>query len=224
MVRLCLLIQQLNRKTDVETGDAVLHVFDILPLAEFWAGESTKTQTERMEQLSALAAGGDAGDVAGLWYPNVKFLTCEIVDLDSTEGKVRFAEINKKALAGGYEGIMLKDPDAVYQCKRSTNWLKLKPVITVDLTVTEIQEGTGKYAGLMGALVCEGDEDNKHIVVSVGSGFSDEQRAEFYDPKIVGQVVEIMADVITQSKDAEDYSLRFPRFVRFRGFEAGEKI
>ena len=218
------LMQQLNRKTDVETSDAVLHVFDILPLDEFWAGASTSTQTERMEQLASLAAGGDAGDLSALWYPNVKFLTSEIVDLDSTEGKIRFAEINKKALAGGYEGIMLKDPDAVYQCKRSTNWLKLKPVITVDLEVVEIQEGTGKYEGMMGALLCEGTEDGKHIVVSVGSGFSDQQRAEFNDTKIVGSVVEIMADVITQSKDADDYSLRFPRFVRFRGFEAGEKI
>jgi len=202
------LMQQLNRKTDVETGDAVLHVFDIIPLTEFWAGKSTRTQEERMQQLRALTEDDTAGDVSVLWYPNVKFLTHEVVDLDSTEGKVRFAEINKKALAGGYEGIMLKDPDALYECKRSANWLKLKPVITVDLTVTEIQEGTGKYEGLMGALVCEGNEDDKHIVVSVGSGFSDEQRAEFYDPNIVGQVVEIMADVITQSKDGDDYSLR----------------
>lgn len=219
------LMQQLNRKSDVETGDAVLHVFDIIPLSEFWEGESTRSQEQRMQQLRALTEGAsDAGDLTAIWYPNVKFLTHEVVDLDSTAGKVRFAEINKKALEGGYEGIMLKDPEATYQCKRSANWLKLKPVITVDLTVTELQEGTGKYEGRMGALICEGDEDGKHIVVNVGSGFSDEQRDEFWDPKVVGQVVEIMADVITQSKDSEDYSLRFPRFVRFRGFEAGEKI
>ena len=42
---------------------------------------------------------------------------------------------------------------------------------------------------------------------------------------MLGQVVEVRADAITQNQDSEDaYSLRFPRFLRFRGFSAGEKI
>jgi len=40
---------------------------------------------------------------------------------------------------------------------------------------------------------------------------------------LVGQVVEVRADAITQNQDGT-YSLRFPRFLRFRGFIAGEKI
>jgi DNA ligase-1 len=42
---------------------------------------------------------------------------------------------------------------------------------------------------------------------------------------VIGQLVEIRADAATQSQDAEDtWSLRFPRFKTFRGFELGEKI
>jgi ATP-dependent DNA ligase len=41
--------------------------------------------------------------------------------------------------------------------------------------------------------------------------------------KVMGQVVEVQADAVTQNQDGT-YSLRFPRFVRFRGFEAGEKL
>jgi DNA ligase-1 len=77
----------------------------------------------------------------------------------------------------------------------------------------------------MGALVCEGEDDGKDIKVNVGSGFTDAQRDEFWTNKetIVGQVIEVRADAITQNQDGT-YSLRFPRFLRFRGFKVGEKI
>jgi len=43
--------------------------------------------------------------------------------------------------------------------------------------------------------------------------------------KLIGQVVEVRADAITQNQNAKDeWSLRFPRFLRFRGFEVGEKL
>jgi ATP-dependent DNA ligase len=40
---------------------------------------------------------------------------------------------------------------------------------------------------------------------------------------VVGKVVEVRADAVTQNQDGS-YSLRFPRFIRFRGFKDGEKI
>ena len=75
----------------------------------------------------------------------------------------------------------------------------------------------------MGALVCEGVDDGKMIQVNVGSGFSDQDRDDFWNCRVDGQVVEVRADAITQNQDGT-YSLRFPRFLRFRGFAAGEKI
>jgi DNA ligase-1 len=41
--------------------------------------------------------------------------------------------------------------------------------------------------------------------------------------ELIGNIVEVRADAITQNQDGT-YSLRFPRFLRFRGFDAGEKI
>jgi hypothetical protein len=35
--------------------------------------------------------------------------------------------------------------------------------------------------------------------------------------------VEVRADAVTQNQDST-YSLRFPRFLKFRGFRAGEKL
>jgi DNA ligase-1 len=90
-----------------------------------------------------------------------------------------------------------------------------------------VEEGTGRNLGKLGALICEGEDDGKRIVVNVGSGLTDKQRAEFWEAKdtLIGQVVEVRADAATQSQDSDQvWSLRFPRFLRFRGFTRGEKI
>jgi len=149
------------------------------------------------------------------------------VNLDELVGRVQFNEFNKQAINDGFEGIMIKDPDALYECKRSHAWLKIKPVISVDLTIVALEEGTGKNEGKLGALVCEGTDQNKFIRVNVGSGLTDEQREEIWADRdgVIGQVVEIKADCVTQNQDTADtYSLRFPRFERFRGIAKGEKI
>jgi DNA ligase-1 len=134
----------------------------------------------------------------------------------------RFAQ---DSVAQGYEGIMIKDLEAPYECKRSSFWMKWKPTITVDLTVVDMEEGTGKNLGRLGAMVCEGLDNGRQIRVNVGSGLSDSDRDQYWmaRDKVMGQVVEVQADAVTQNQDGT-YSLRFPRFVRFRGFEAGEKL
>ena len=213
------LMRQVHRKSDVQADDSVLNLFDILPLSEFQAGESTKVQHQRSAQLRA-------------WYapiaehmPNVSVLGQELVDLDTNQGRARFTAINSEAIKGGYEGIMIKEPEATYECKRSVNWLKQKPYIEVSLEVVDVEEGTGKNAGRTGALVCEGVDDGQAIRVNVGSGLSDDMRDSIWGNRssVVGQVVEVRADAVTQNQDGT-YSLRFPRFLRFRGFAPGEKL
>jgi DNA ligase-1 len=89
----------------------------------------------------------------------------------------------------------------------------------------DLEEGTGRNVGRLGALVCSGTDDGREIVVNVGSGFTDADRTSFWDlrSRVRSQIVEVRADAVTQNQDGT-YSLRFPRFLRFRGFEAGEKI
>ena len=103
--------------------------------------------------------------------------------------------------------------------------MKWKPVITVDLNIVGVEEGTGRNAGRLGAFICEGVDDNRNIRVNVGSGLTDDDRISYWNnaDHLIGDVVEVAADAVTQNQDGT-YSLRFPRFVRFRGFEPGEKL
>ena len=210
-----------HRKSDVKSDDAVLNLFDIITLKEFTAGRGEHRQIDRSITLAT-------------WYqrfandmPNITVVGQEQVNLDTPAGQARFKQINSDAVEGGYEGIMIKDVDAVYECKRSVAWLKLKPYIEVSLTVIAVEEGTGRNVGKLGALICEGEDDGKRIKVNVGSGFSDSNRDAYWlaRQQVVGQIVEVRADAATKSQDSEaTWSLRFPRFLRFRGFEPGEKL
>ena len=213
------LMTQVHRKSDVKANDAVLNLFDVLPLADFEKGFYDKDQTTRSQMVQFWVEQNHK------LLPNVTCLANELVDLDTDEGQLRFKEINAQAIVGGYEGIMIKDPNAGYECKRSVSWLKLKPFIEVSLTVTAVEEGTGKNVGKLGALVCEGVDDGKDIRVNVGSGLTDDQRVTFWDnaDTLIGDIAEVRADAITQNQDGT-YSLRFPRFKGFRGFVPGEKI
>lgn len=214
------LMKQIYRKDNVQNNDANLYLFDFLDLTEFKSGVSNKIQEIRMIELND-------------WYKKnqrllskVKLLDTKIVDLDTENGKEEFKQFNNNSVIDGFEGIMIKDPKAKYECKRSSSWLKSKPVIEVSLTVKSIEEGTGKNKGRLGAISAEGKDNNKKFKISVGSGFSDMQRNEFWENKelILGQIIEIKADAITKSQDGEFWSLRFPRFKTFRGFKKNEKI
>jgi DNA ligase-1 len=210
------LMKQVHRKSDADASDARLMLFDVLPLSEFQKSKSTMGQKRRSAMLRGMKAIFDKIGSIDI-IPQIE------VDLNSYVGELEFKQYNKDAIELGFEGIMIKDVNAIYECKRTVSWLKMKPFIEVSLTVKETEEGTGRNTGKMGALVCEGVDDGKMIKVNVGSGFSDQDRDDFWNCRVDGQVVEVRADAVTQNQDGT-YSLRFPRFLRFRGFAVGEKI
>lgn len=240
------LMKQSRRKTDIQADDSVLNLFDIIPLSEFLKGIGKQTQRQRTADLDNWFSTVET------LLPNVTVVGHEDIDLRTEAGRTRLAEINAIALAGGYEGIMLKDLDAVYECKRSVNWLKMKPFLEESLTVVGVEAGkpNSKFAGTMGALVCEDIIDGKKVRVNVGGGFSVQQRAQIWadhtrlpvtwqkkvekkwvtmtenpsSSSVVGMVAEIRADALTKPQTGDVWSMRFPRFKTWRGFAAGEKL
>jgi DNA ligase-1 len=204
------LMKQARRKTDVQATDSVFNVFDVIPLTDFRRGHWNAQLHKRISILDKMVP-----TIATM--PNVELLTHIMVDLDTAEGRDQLNRYANDMVNSGFEGIMIKHPDSPYECKRSTDWLKWKPVITVDLEVIDVEEGTGRNQGRLGALVCRGVDGGKTISVNCGSGFSDSQRDSFWADRsiVIGQTAEILADAVSQNQDGT-YSLRFPRFVRFR--------
>ncbi len=111
--------------------------------------------------------------------------------------------------ADGYEGAMVKWPDATYIGKRSHAWMKIKNEDTHDCKVIDVFEGTGKYAGMAGGVVV----DFNGVHVRVGSGLSDAMRGIFFQDstEIIGRTIEVACQEITP-----DGSMRHPRFKAIR--------
>jgi len=213
------LMTQIHRKSDVQAQDAKLQLFDVIPLVEFKKGESVMGQRRRSaflrENFSKIFS--DSGCI--------EIVSQKEFDLDVFTDEIAFKDYNKQMVEAGFEGIMIKDPNGKWEGKRSTAWLKQKPFIEVSLEITDVEEGTGRNVGRLGAVICRGNDDGREILVNVGSGFTDSNRREYWESRdsLPGQVVEVRADAITRNQDGT-FSLRFPRFMRFRGFKIGEKI
>lgn len=110
-----------------------------------------------------------------------------------------------EAVENGEEGYVIKNLDAPYVFTRSTTWCKLKEMKDADLPVIGKFEGKGKYKGLLGGLIVRVFGKP----VKVGSGFTDQQRKDFW--KNTPEVITVKYQNLTKAM-----SLRFPVFLRVR--------
>jgi len=188
-----------------------LVIFDMLPTKEFEEGVSKLKYSSRRGMLVSLALAFSMNSN----IKNLSVVTMFYQGADQSEiwKWLEFAEQNDM------EGIMI-NLDTPYECKRTKNLIKVKKFYTLDLKVVDAVEGDGRLKGTLGALVV----DYKGNTVNVGSGFSDEQRKEFWENKdsILGRVIEVKYKEITKNKDTGLESLQFPVFVSLR--EQGKEV
>ena len=112
------LMREIHRKGGAKTDDAVLNLFDCLTLEQFKEGGSGDDLITRKEKLLSFNYG-----------PNVSVVQFVKMNLDEEDGQKQFADYNKLCIDKGFEGIMVKPISGIYECKRSSLWLKVKPFI-----------------------------------------------------------------------------------------------
>lgn len=138
----------------------------------------------------------------------IKKVPCNLNLLPWTicKDKQHIFEYYNVMLAHGAEGVMIRNPKATYEYKRTVNLLKLKPSYDSEAEVIGYQEGEGKHLGRLGALIC----DWNGVRFKVGTGFSDAQRE---DPPQVGDIITFRYQTLTD--------LGLPRFPVF--WKGGER-
>lgn len=213
-------VGDVRRKEEAAT-DAEYHIFDIMTYDKFTADDVTSipmSYLKRRDVLGGFMAFNDS--------PSIKQTLIEMAS-NAEEAQAIYAKFR----AQGLEGAIVKPLEGHYDKKRSRNWLKLKNEETEDLVITGAFEGTGKYEGLLGGLIC----DRNGVEVRVGGGFTDVQRKEFWEvyqkdvnaTQVPGQpspfelfnrMIEVEFHEVTP-----DGSLRHPRFVRFRDDKHDQK-
>jgi ATP-dependent DNA ligase len=120
--------------------------------------------------------------------------------------------IFQQLLADGYEGIILKSKQGKWEDKRTKSQIKFKGELECDLKCVGVQAGTGKYEGMMGALLLESEDGI--IKVSCGSGFNDEHRTTIGD-EVIGKIIAVKYNARIVNKQGE-HSLFLPIFLEVR--------
>lgn len=116
-----------------------------------------------------------------------------IVDTHYVSEIEQVEELYSRYLSEGYEGIIIRDPNATYKRKRNTQMMKLKPRDELQAVVTgmveELDVHTKKPKGSLGAVRCTCDNIT---FFEVGSGFTREERLKFWHQPdlIIGQIIE----------------------------------
>ena len=179
-----------------ESNRVVATLWDQIPYEDFIAGKCDQPYTYRFKRLLYLI---DRCDV----YRKIELVeTFDVHTLEQTQ------EIFQNYLDENQEGIILKDPNSLWENKRSKGQIKFKAVNDTSLQVISVIGGTGKYVDMIGSLYCESSDGI--IKVYVGSGFSDEQRnmppSEYY-----GKIVSVKYNAKIQAKTGE-WSLFLPVF------------
>lgn len=180
------------------------HVFDGLELDDFEAGGTMTAYGVRRQQLIKLFTEVIQ---AGQYSPSVKLLPILYMGDDLAE----VHRIVDHLVANGSEGGMINLVEAPYMCKRNGGLLKVKQFKDADVRVCSIVEGTGKNRDKLGSIVVEFEHNGDLHRCEVGSGFSDEEREEYWQhPEMLNnKIVTVKYFEVTQNKSG-DYGLRFP--------------
>ena len=171
-------------------------LWDIIPYEDFQNSISKHAYRDRFELLEAMHL--DSG--------KIRIVSNEIV-ANLEEARTLF----ERYLVEGQEGIILKDSNGLWENKRSRGQIKFKGELECDLRIVGIQEGTGKYVGMVGAYLCESEDGS--IKVAVGSGLSDEQRV--IDLSVISKIMAVKYNARIKNKQGEE-SLFLPIALEIR--------
>jgi DNA ligase-1 len=190
------------RKKDHQIENPKFFVFDFLTLDEFDDKVGTTPLTERLKN------GYD------ILPENINSSMLEFLPQEQLTTEEQFTEMAKEAEEAGFEGIMVRK-NIGYEGKRSHNLLKVKKFHDAEYTILECMNGTMRWTengkqvekeGLSNIII-----EHKGNRVSVGSGFSKEQREHYLNNhnELLGKTVTVQYFEESQNQNG-GYSLRFP--------------
>lgn len=177
-------------------------VWDVIPYADFIKGKCTTPYSQRFDKIKKLADGQTSKDKK-IWL-----IATDIVNTFD-EANAIFADYLEK----GLEGIILKDGSGPWEDKRAKHQIKFKGELECDLKIVDVEQGTGKYEGMLGAIICESADGI--VNVRVGSGFNDEHRKTLTKKDLVGKIVAVKYNARIKNKLGAE-SLFLPIFLEVR--------
>ena len=193
----------INSESDDKTR-VCFTIFDAIPADEFATGESKQGYKDRRALLDELAQSP--------LFEEAQYIKVLDVLYQGTD-QSKIDELLERMVREDKEGLMA-NLDVTYKCKRHNGILKVKRFYTMDLPIIRCEEGTGRLAGTLGALVL----NYKGNEVNVGTGFTDTERAIYWaaQDKLTDLLCEVKYKEISYDKKTGAESLQFPVYVCLR--------
>jgi DNA ligase-1 len=187
---------------DVNKTSICFTVFDAISVRDFESAEPKVQYANRRIVLNELADS----------FADAEYVSVLPVLYSGTD-QTKINECLEQMVSEDKEGLMA-NLDVPYRRTRHKGILKIKRFYTMDLPILRCEEGTGRLEGTLGAFVLE----YKGNEVKVGSGFTDEQRATYWQQRysIAGTLCEVKYKEISSDKNTGLESLQFPVFVQLR--------
>jgi hypothetical protein len=198
------ILNKANKGTISAKEAAMVHatVWDVIPYLYFVDGHCPTPYSTRFASVKKLIEGQSSKDKK-IWL-----VTSDMVNtIDEAN------EIFNKYLSEGLEGIILKDGSGPWEDKRAKHQIKFKGELECDLKIVSVEPGTGKYEGMLGAIVCESADGI--VKVNVGSGFNDDHRKTLKEKDLLGKIVAVKYNARIKNK-LGDESLFLPIFIEVR--------
>lgn len=182
--------------------DLLFNIFDTDPSEVIKKGKGGNDYITRRSILEAL-------------FRNSKFENIKLATKWSAKTKDELMPIYEQIVANGGEGVIMKDPHHVYECKRSKSWIKFKEVEDCDLEIMGWYPGEGKREGFIGGFICK--DYSGEYNVKVGSGFTEQDLISLSGnpDSHIGKIVTIQYNVPIEDKNGNK-SLFLPRFIEIR--------
>jgi len=187
--------------SDTDIKDFTFCIFDMLDHAEWTEQQTSRPYIKRILTMNEGLKQNSKVRMADL---------CTMTDLDMVNA------FYADRLAHGYEGIIVRYSHDPYEWKRSEKLIKMKATKECVLECVGTTEGTGKYAGMIGALNCRGSLGDTYIMVKLGSGLTDHDR-EMPPSHFIGKDIDVLYNDIVKSETNDFHSLFLPRFKRILG-------
>lgn len=132
----------------------------------------------------------------------------QLISIYKCAGHDHLMDELRKIEALGGEGLMIREPNSLYEEKRSNTLLKVKSTIQEEATIIGYKEGKGKYIGMIGSLIVRNKGGKEY---KVGTGLNDDDRQ--YPPSI-GSLITVQYAELTR-----DDIPRFPVYICIRNYE-----
>ena len=192
-------------KRGTTVGDVVYHIFDVIPHFE-WIHNAFEVEYFNRYQLLDMLFEGEGID------PKLRKVQHDMCyDLE------KIKNLQHKYESEGFEGCMANPNIPYYMGRKANSLLKFKSMSTMDCEILGMLEGKGRLVGTMGCVIVAQEDGVK--TCEVGSGFTDQQRADFWSNKeeLVGKIMEVKYQELTP-----DGIMRFPVYMRFRSIDGGK--